>query len=106
MSPWLPYLNQRTRRPCDTGDQMATLRFYRIDRNGRIRRPPDILECAGDADALARAAERLTNDSDSSAIEIWDQARLLGVVSRPANAVADIGLSRLQTGPQSGECAA
>jgi hypothetical protein len=53
---------------------MLFVRLYVIDSNGHIRKPPEVVECLDDEDALSKATERLHGET----IEIWDQGRLVG----------------------------
>jgi hypothetical protein len=52
---------------------MREHRFYTLGRDGHIARPPDIVECEDDQDAVAKAGCLL----DGEAIEIWDGNRIV-----------------------------
>lgn len=57
---------------------MRTLRFYWIERDGHIHRPPQEIECEDDADARRRACDMVKDGEPGRSIEIWDRARCLG----------------------------
>lgn len=60
---------------------MRVLRFYWIDRAGRICHAAEEVECSDDADALAKAAAMLDTRGKYPSIEIWDRDRPVGKVS-------------------------
>jgi hypothetical protein len=55
-----------------------TYRVYKIDPNGHISAPPELIECADDAAAVAEARKYV----DGHDIELWDNGRRVAVFSR------------------------
>jgi hypothetical protein len=51
-------------------------RFYKVDKTGRIAGMPEVVDCADDDDAIAKAKKT----ADSHGIEIWDLARRVAVI--------------------------
>lgn len=60
------------------------MRFYWLDQDDHIRAPSEEVECADDADALDKAAEKIKAAQNAAAIEVWDRARRVGKVTASA----------------------
>jgi hypothetical protein len=56
---------------------MVAYRIYRVDEAGHIQGPPIVIECEDDDDALLKAQRYV----DGLAVEIWDGARQVAVIS-------------------------
>jgi hypothetical protein len=52
---------------------MATYRLYYIQADKRIVRPPEVVECQDDQEAIQRA----TQFSNGVVIEVWDRDRMV-----------------------------
>ncbi|MCK1288952.1 hypothetical protein IVB41_34160 [Bradyrhizobium sp. 44] len=50
---------------------MAEYRLYRLDKEGHVLGPPEIITGDDDATAIAKAQQYV----DGVAVELWDQAR-------------------------------
>jgi hypothetical protein len=50
---------------------VSAYRFYVLDESEHVSQPPQIVECAGDEDAIRQARQLL----DGKVIEVWDEAR-------------------------------
>ena len=60
---------------------MPQYRVYRLDETGHVSTPPSIIE----ADSDAEAVEQLMPLAEVATIEIWNEARLIGVIRRRDN---------------------
>ena len=52
---------------------MPSYRFYRVDHDGHILNPPEILQFVDDAEA-SRHAEQII---DGEMVEVWDERRMV-----------------------------
>jgi hypothetical protein len=58
---------------------MPSYRIYLLDDDDHISRPPDILECADEQEAIGKAAPQATS---GKAVELWEGARLIVRIQR------------------------
>ena len=73
---------------------MSIYRFYRIDASGRISHPPAEIECASDADAIAKSTDLLRAGWTSHTIEIWCGTRFIAQDTAPATSPLPAGRAR------------
>jgi hypothetical protein len=59
---------------------MPLYRAYELDEKGHVFGPPVIIAASNDTDALVRAKHLI----DGRDLEIWDEARRVGLVERGA----------------------
>ena len=55
---------------------MPSYRLYFLDRDAHISTPPEVLDCADDAEALQKAKKFL----DGKDLEVWDGNRRVAVI--------------------------
>lgn len=57
---------------------MPAYRMYFLDAEGRVFRPPEILECADDQEAIEQAKKFV----DGLDIEVWESSRVVAKIPR------------------------
>jgi len=55
---------------------MPAYRLYFVDRDAHISRPPKILDCADDAEALQKAKQFI----DGKDLELWEGTRRVALI--------------------------
>lgn len=62
------------------GDGTKAYRIYALEQDARIARPPVIIDCDSDEEAVARAAALL----DGKTLLVWERARLVARIEPEA----------------------